>query len=70
MPIGHLHRNRSRILHFLQSGGPVDYFLLGADGEAVRVTLGFGGGEELFLEVPGGVWKARGSSSSRAAIPP
>jgi predicted cupin superfamily sugar epimerase len=57
-PIGRLHRNRSTILHYLQHGGPVDYFLLGADGELRTVTLGSEPDQQLFLEVPGGVWKA------------
>jgi predicted cupin superfamily sugar epimerase len=57
-PVGRLHRNRSLILHYLQHGGPLDYHLLGTDGELRTVTLGFAPGQALFLEVPGGVWKA------------
>lgn len=56
--IGRLHRNRSTILHYLQHGGPVDYYLLEADGGLRTVTLGTAPGQQLFLEVPGGVWKA------------
>jgi len=57
-PVGRLHRNRSLILHYLQHGGPVDYWLLDAAGALQRVTLGFEPGQALLLEVPGGVWKA------------
>ena len=57
-PQGRLHRNRSRILHYLQHGGPVRYWLLAADGVLTSTTLGVGAGEALFLDVPGGVWKA------------
>lgn len=57
-PRGRLHRNRSRILHYLQHGGPVRYWLLAADGALTSTTLGVGAGEALFLDVPGGVWKA------------
>lgn len=56
-PLGVFHRNRSTVLHFLQDGGPVDYFLLDGVGLS-RVRLGRAPGEELFLAVPGGVWKA------------
>lgn len=55
---GRLHRNRSTILHYLQHGGPVEYLLLSADGRLQCHTLGFAAGQLLFLEVPGGVWKA------------
>lgn len=57
-PVGHLHRNGSTILHYLQDGGPVEYSLLNADGVLRRVVLGQANGEEVFLHVPGGVWKA------------
>lgn len=57
-PVGFLHSNRSVILHFLQSGGPVEYVLLNpSQGESRRV-LGFGPGQEIQLVVPGGTWKA------------
>ncbi len=56
-PVGRFHRNRSTILHYLQHGGPVDYWLLDEQG-AHQLTLGFEPGQSLFLEVPGGVWKA------------
>ena len=57
-PVGRFHRNRSDILHYLQSGGPVDYWLLEAGGTVRRVTLGLAPDQCLFLHVPGGVWKA------------
>ncbi|MCI0734343.1 MAG: cupin domain-containing protein [Methylococcaceae bacterium] len=57
-PRGVFHRNRSTILHYLQDGGPVDYFLLDERGSLRRVRLGRAFGEELFLAVPGGLWKA------------
>ena len=58
-PLGRLHRNRSDILHYLQGGGPVEYLLLDeASGELRRAVLGHGADQQLFLFVPGGVWKA------------
>lgn len=57
-PVGHLHRNRSTILHFLQSGGPVEYVLLDAESGERRVMLGFEPGGAIQLVVPGGTWKA------------
>ncbi|MGH9579138.1 MAG: cupin domain-containing protein [Terriglobales bacterium] len=57
-PRGFFHRNRSTILHYLQHGGPVDYFLLNDAGTLRRARLGLAPGEQLFLAVPGGVWKA------------
>lgn len=57
-PLGRMHRNRSTILHYLQHGGPVEYTLLRPDGRLDTVVLGYAPGQTLFLEVPGGVWKA------------
>lgn len=57
-PVGRFHRNRSDILHYLQSGGPLDYWLLEAEGSVRRVTLGFAPDQSVFLHVPGGTWKA------------
>ncbi len=57
-PRGCLHRNRSTILHFLQSGGPVKYLLLDSRGSLRSVVLGTADDQALFLEVPGGCWKA------------
>ncbi|HEX4871082.1 MAG TPA: cupin domain-containing protein [Nevskiaceae bacterium] len=53
--LGRLHRNRSTILHFLQSGGPVEYLQIEPGQEPRRTRLAFDGA--LFLSVPGGVWK-------------
>ncbi|MEQ1437971.1 cupin domain-containing protein [Fontimonas sp. SYSU GA230001] len=57
-PVGYLHRNRSTVLHYLQDGGPVEYLLLPESGVCQRVVLGGGEGEQIFLQVPGGCWKA------------
>ncbi len=57
-PLGRLHRNRSDILHYLQGGGPVEYLLLDEAGDLRRVVLGHAPDQQLFLFVPGGVWKA------------
>lgn len=58
-PQGCFHRNRSTILHYLQHGGPVEYLLLADDGSGMRRhRLAFDAAGELFLAVPGGVWKA------------
>ncbi len=57
-PLGRLHRNRSTILHYLQSGGPVEYLTIDPAGALQRSVLGYAPGESLFLEVPGGWWKA------------
>lgn len=69
-PVGRLHRNRSVILHYLQDGGPVEYVLLPAPGQYRRVVLGHGSDEQVFLEVPGGCWKAShlGESATHALI--
>jgi len=56
-PRGRFHRVAPTILHFLQSGGPVEYACIGADGQLQLTTLGFGEGQALFLEVAGGTWK-------------
>lgn len=57
-PRGCLHRNRSTILHYLQHGGPVRYLVLDESGALRSTVLGSGDGQALFLEVPGGCWKA------------
>lgn len=57
-PISRFHRVRPTILHFLQSGGPVIYALLNSEGWMQEVTLGFGEGQQIALEVHGGIWKA------------
>ncbi len=59
-PVGHLHRNRSDILHYWQAGGPIRYTLLSAEGELKEVVMGpdLAAGQQLQLLVPGGLWKA------------
>ncbi|MEQ8665357.1 MAG: cupin domain-containing protein [Rhodospirillales bacterium] len=59
-PIGHLHRNRSDIMHFFHAGAPTRYHLIDGDGGHRAVTLGpdLMQGQDLQLLVPGGVWKA------------
>lgn len=59
-PIGHLHRNRSDIVHFWQSGKPLQYTLLSPEGKLLQFTLGpdLSAGQQLQLTVPGGFWKA------------
>lgn len=57
-PLGHLHRNRSDILHYFLDGGPLEYVLLTEAGELRRMRLGTSGTDERFLLVPGGCWKA------------
>lgn len=56
-PRGRFHRVRSTILHFLQSGGPVQYACIGSDGVLHETTLGFAAGQAIVLEVPAGTWK-------------
>ncbi len=58
--IGHLHRNRSDIIHFWQHGSPLLYTLLSPEGKLLQFTLGpdFAAGQQLQLAVPGGFWKA------------
>ena len=59
-PIGHLHVNRSDIVHFFHSGGPIEYTLVSPNGELRTTTLGpdIEAGHQLQLAVPGGWWKA------------
>lgn len=57
-PRSRFHRVRSTILHFLQSGGPVRYACVDAQGLFTETTLGHGKGQALFLDVPAGTWKA------------
>lgn len=63
-PRGRFHRVRPTILHFLQSGGPVEYACIGADGLLQLTRLGYAEGQALFLEVPGGTWKCSRLSDS------
>lgn len=57
-PRSRFHRVRSGILHFLQSGGPVQYACMDALGVYREHLLGFGAGQQLYLEVPAQTWKA------------
>lgn len=59
-PIGHLHRNRSDIVHYWHAGSALEYTLLSPAGELRRLTLGpdLAAGHQLQLCVPGNVWKA------------
>ncbi|WP_372750305.1 cupin domain-containing protein, partial [Litorivivens sp.] len=58
-PTGHLHRNRSDIVHYWQGGGSLLYTLLTPEGKLLQITLGpdVPSGEQLQLTVPGGFWK-------------
>lgn len=59
-PVGHLHRNRSDILHYFHGGSPLTYWVLRPDGSLERQTLGLdlARGQTPQLLVPGGCWKA------------
>ena len=57
-PRGHFHKVRSTILHYLQSGGPVQYACIDEQGLLTETTLGFEQGQALFLEVSAHTWKA------------
>lgn len=59
-PIGHLHRNRSDILHFWQQGSPIHYTLIAPDGSMSELVMGpdLAAGQQLQMLVPGGFWKA------------
>jgi predicted cupin superfamily sugar epimerase len=59
-PIGHLHRNRSDILHYFQGGSPLHYLIIHPDGRLDQQVLGFdlAQGQQLQLLVKGGCWKA------------
>ena len=59
-PRGHLHRNRSDILHYWHAGSALRYWLLKPTGQLEHVMLGpdLASGEHLQLLVPGGWWKA------------
>lgn len=58
--IGHLHVNRSDIMHFYHGGAPIIYTLVSPTGELRQETLGanLNEGQLLQLLVPGGWWKA------------
>ncbi|MFM8331408.1 MAG: cupin domain-containing protein [Candidatus Methylumidiphilus sp.] len=59
-PIGHLHRNRSDILHYFHGGSPLTYWIVHPDGTLDKQKLGpqLDAGQHLQILVPGGCWKA------------
>jgi uncharacterized protein len=59
-PIGYLHKNKSDIIHYFQSGSPLTYILISPDGELMKKILGtdLDKGQQLQLIVRGGYWKA------------
>lgn len=59
-PTGHLHCNRSDIVHYYQGGGVLRYSLLHDDGRTEQVLMGpdLSAGQQWQLTVPGGTWKA------------
>ncbi len=59
-PVGHLHVNRSDILHYFHAGEAITYYLVSPDGELRVKTLGpdLDQGHQFQLLVPGGWWKA------------
>ena len=59
-PIGHLHRNKSDIIHYFHSGSPLSYLIVHPDGRLERTVLGadLAQGQQLQWLVPGGCWKA------------
>ncbi|MFI3157689.1 MAG: cupin domain-containing protein [Methylococcaceae bacterium] len=59
-PIGHLHKNKSDIIHYFHGGSPLSYLIIHPDGNLERKVLGFDldKGQQLQLIVRGGCWKA------------
>ena len=59
-PIGHLHRNKSDIIHYFHGGSPLTYLIVHPDGRLERNVLGFdlAQGQQPQLLVRGGCWKA------------
>ncbi len=59
-PIGHLHKNKSDIIHYFHGGSPLSYLIIHPDGKLERKVLGFDldSGQQLQLIVRGGCWKA------------
>ncbi len=58
--IGFFHKNKSDIIHYHHSGGPIIYYLIHPDGQLEQITLGANlrEGQVPQLVVKGGVWKA------------
>jgi hypothetical protein len=59
-PIGHLHKNKSDIIHYFHGGSPLTYLILHPDGHLETKILGddLDNGQQLQLIVKGGCWKA------------
>lgn len=59
-PVGHLHRNRSDIMHYFHGGDPITYYVLDDDGQLQTYVLGpdLAAGQTFQLLVKGGLWKA------------
>lgn len=59
-PIGHLHSNKSDIIHYFHGGSPLTYVILHPDGKLEKAILGadLDNGQQLQLIVKGGCWKA------------
>lgn len=59
-PIGHLHKNKSDIIHYFQGGSPLSYLIIHPDGTLEHKVLGndLHNGQQLQLIVRGGCWKA------------
>jgi len=59
-PIGHLHKNKSDIIHYFHGGSPLTYLILHPDGHLETTILGddLDNGQQLQLIVKGGCWKA------------
>ncbi|HEY8157848.1 MAG TPA: cupin domain-containing protein [Methylobacter sp.] len=59
-PIGHLHKNKSDIIHYFHGGSPLTYLILHPDGHLETRILGddLDNGQQLQLIVKGGCWKA------------
>lgn len=58
-PVGHLHRNRSDIIHFFHAGSPIAYYTVSPHGQLQRAVLGPDPdqGHVFQMTVPGGYWK-------------
>ena len=58
--IGHLHKNKSDIIHYFHSGSAINYIIIHPDGQLERMVLGNNvlHGETPQLTVKGGCWKA------------
>jgi len=59
-PIGHLHKNKSDIMHYFHLGSPILYLTISPEGQLETFTLGpdILQGHSLQLLVKGGYWKA------------